>query len=74
MDYDVESLRNTTFFNFNDAIENYGFDFNTFMSDGFAKFIKETFIDNFINFRKAYIMRDYPQLKFYAHKFKGSFL
>ena len=61
MEYDVENLKNDPFFNFEDAIENYGFDFNIFMLDGFAKFIKETFIDNFINFRKAYIIKDYPQ-------------
>jgi hypothetical protein len=74
MELGMEKMKNLPFFDFYESIENYGFDFDIFQSDGFAKFIRDIYIGNFINFRKAFIMKDFYQLKFYAHKFKGTFL
>jgi hypothetical protein len=77
MDQEIENLKNLKnlpYFDFLEAIENYGFDFAIFSADGFSKFIKETYMNNFIELRKAFILRDFLKIRFYAHKFKGSFL
>ncbi len=74
MDYKLDQLKNLPYFDFEEAVENYGFDFTIFESEGFAKFLCETYINNFIELRKAFIMKDLIKLRFYAHKFKGSFL
>jgi len=74
MQIDTLKLKNYPFFDFNEAIENYGFDFDSFSTEGFSKFLKETYVDNFIDFRKAFIMKDFNKVRFFAHKFKGSFL
>lgn len=67
-------LTQTPLFDFNDAIENYGFDWATFSIDNFEDFIIKTFITDFIKFRISYIKRDYHEgVKRLAHKFKGSF-
>ena len=68
-----EDLKNGDLFNFYVAMEDYGFDFESFATDNFHNFISSTFIGDFISFRKAYLMRDLLQVRFYAHKFKGVF-
>jgi len=73
MKYEKEMLENVPFFNIHESIESYGFDLNSFMENGFHQFIHQTYLTDFIEFRKAYIMREYIKLRFYAHKFKGSF-
>lgn len=62
---------NPPYFDFYDASENYGFDFTSFEENGFSTFIKETYIHDFILFRKSYISRNYTLYRFYSHKFKG---
>lgn len=73
-DLDPKMMKNLPYFDFEEAIENYGFDFELFSQDGFARLISEIFIDNFIEFRKAFLCRDFNKLRFFVHKFKGSFL
>ena len=68
-----ELLKNGDLYDFNEAIDNYGFDFDNFSEKNFENFIKTTFITDFIIFRKSYLMRDFIQVRFYAHKFKGLF-
>lgn len=68
-----EYLENPPYFNIYESIESYGLDLDSFKENGFKNFICQTFLTDFIEFRKAYIIRDYLKLRFYAHKFKGSF-
>ena len=68
-----ELLKNGDLYDFNEAIDNYGFDFDNFSEKNFESFIKTTFITDFITFRKSYLQRDFIQVRFYAHKFKGLF-
>ena len=69
-----ELLKNGDLYDFNEAIDNYGFDFDNFSEKNFESFIQTTFITDFIMFRKSYLMRDFIQVRFYAHKFKGLFI
>jgi hypothetical protein len=73
MNYDRELLENPPYFNIYESIESYGLELDSFMENGFEQFIQHTFLNDFIEFRKAYIVRDFIKLRFYAHKFKGSF-
>ena len=73
MNTENEYLENPPYFNIYESIESYGFDLNSFMENGFRHFISQTFLTDFIEFRKAYIIRDFVKFRFYAHKFKGSF-
>ena len=67
-------LTQLPYFDFNDAIENYGFDWSSFSLNNFESFIKNTFITDFIKFRLSFIKRDYLEgVRKLAHKFKGSF-
>ena len=68
-----ELLKNGDLFDFYEAIENYGFDFDDFSANNFENFINTTFINDFIVFRKSYSSKDLNQAQFYAHKFKGLF-
>ena len=68
-----ELLKNGDLYDFNEAIDNYGFDFDNFAERNFESFIQTTFITDFIMFRKSYLTRDFIQVRFYAHKFKGLF-
>jgi len=66
-------LKDADFYNFTIAAEDFGFDYDNFIKDGFVKFLEETFIRDFIEFRKNYLKRNYSQVRFLAHKFKGGF-
>jgi hypothetical protein len=72
-DYPPELLKNGDLYDFYEAIENYGFDFDDFSDNNFENFINTTFINDFIIFRKSFSIKDLNQVKFYAHKFKGLF-
>ena len=62
------------YFDFYDAVNSYGFDWDSFKENNFSDFIEKTFIIDFIEFRKSYIKRDYHEkIRKLAHKFKGSF-
>ena len=61
------------YFNFTLAEDEFGFDFVSFSNDGFRTFLRESYIHEFILFRKSYIACNYFLVKFHAHKFKGSF-
>jgi hypothetical protein len=73
MEKEIDYLRDNPYFDFNDAQENFGFDYESFSQNGFGQFIKDVFISDFISFRKYYISRNYDKVRFYAHKFKGAF-
>jgi len=73
MSNDEEELKDEKYFNFTIAQDEFGFDYESFIKDGFKTFLEETFIKDFIDCRKCYISRNYGQVRFIAHKFKGSF-
>ncbi len=64
---------NKPFYDWQLAEANHGLVFTAIAQDGFHGFVKEKFINDFICARKCYIMRDYSGLRFWIHKFKGSF-
>ena len=72
-DIPKEYLKKDSIFNFDEAIEEFAFDFDDFMNNNFSKFIQSTFIDDFISFRRFYLERNYDKIGFYSHKFKGNF-
>ncbi len=73
MEEDEEKLTDGEYYNFFLAQEEYGFDYESFIKDGFKNFLEDTFIKDLIDLRKSYISRNYMQVRFIAHKFKGSF-
>jgi len=68
-----ELMKDSHYYNFFVAIDTFGFDFDTFIQNGFATFIQETYIKDFIDCRKSYITRNFSYIRFIAHKFKGCF-
>ena len=62
---------NPPYFNFYEATENFGFDFSPFEEDNFSKFITDTYLTDFIIFRRNFIRRNYIEVKSKAHKLKG---
>jgi hypothetical protein len=72
--FNHQIFKQPPYFDFYEAVSNYGFDFDTFKKNNFHAFITSTFINDFIEFRKAYLKRDYHEkVRKLAHKFKGSF-
>jgi hypothetical protein len=72
--FNHDIFRQPPYFDFYDAVVNYGFDFDTFKKNNFSSFITNTFLTDFIEFRRAYLKRDYHEkVRKLAHKFKGSF-
>lgn len=71
--YDHHKLADGDYFDFYEASENYGFDFELFIKDNFSKFFEETYLKDFIDMRKYYIKGELENVKFLAHKFKGIF-
>lgn len=61
------------FYNWKLAEADHGLVFEAIASDGFQEFVKEKLIHDFLCVRKSYILRDYTGLRFWIHKFKGSF-
>lgn len=68
-----EDLKHGDKFDFYEAIDSYGFDFDTFSEKNFESFVQSIVITDFTAFRRNYLMRDFFQVRFYAHKFKGVF-
>jgi hypothetical protein len=72
--FNQEIFRQSPYFDFYEAVVNFGFDFETFSKNNFCAFITSTFLTDFIEFRRAYLKRDYHEkVRKLAHKFKGSF-
>jgi len=69
---DQALMRNNPYFDFIEA-EDFGFDIDSFQSDGFKVFVTSSVIRDFIKMRKNYIIRDLISVRFIAHKFKGCF-
>lgn len=72
-DIPKELLKNGELYDFYTAIEEFGFDWEEFSNNNFQILIEETFINNFISFRKGYLERDFTKMQFFSHKFKGQF-
>ena len=64
---------NTPYFNFLHAEEELGFLFSDFAKNNFGEFIQTCYVVDLINLRKSYIMRNFVQVRFLAHKFKSPF-
>ncbi len=73
MDDYKEYLTNVPHFDFNTAIEDFGFDFEPFKANNFHDFV-DSLIDDYSTLRKSYIMRNYRQFRSEIHKLKGMFL
>lgn len=72
MNFDKKYLTNPPYFDFVDAEENYGFDFESFQEQSFTSFLQD-FISDYIKLRIAYIARDMNNVRNLTHKFKGIF-
>jgi hypothetical protein len=69
----TEVYINKPFYDWKQAQREYGLVFSIISEDGFDSFVQEKFISDFITLRKCYILRDYVGIRFWVHKFKGSF-
>jgi len=78
-DYDDDDIKfteiyiNKPFYDWKQAQREYGLVFTIISENGFDSFVQEKFIADFTTLRKCYIMRDYVGIRFWVHKFKGSF-
>ncbi len=61
------------FFDWKAAQREYGLEFLLISKNGYEEFIEEKFLNDFITLRKCYIQRDFSGIRFWIHKFKGSF-
>jgi hypothetical protein len=68
----TEVYTSPPFFDWKVAEEEYGA-FGAILKDGFESFIHEKFNLELIALRKCYITRDYLGIRFWIHKYKGSF-
>ena len=68
-----ELLKNGEIYDFDTAMNDYGFPFDDYLETCFESFIKSTFIKDFITLRKAISDRSYEDIRFYTHKFKSPF-
>jgi hypothetical protein len=69
----TEIYINKPFYDWKLAQREYGLVFSIISEDGFDAFVQEKFLVDFITLRKCYIQRDYVGVRFWVHKFKGSF-
>ena len=70
--FDTKYLINEPYFNFYNAIEELGFEFESFQQENFREFI-DNFSNNYFKMRISYIKRDYFNLKKFLHSLKGIF-
>jgi hypothetical protein len=68
-----ELFTNRPYFDFYEAIENYGLDFEQLSGDSFSQFIRDSLITDFIVLRKSFLLRNYKEVRDKAHKLKGCF-
>ena len=68
-----ELLKNGEIYDFDTAMNDYGFPFDDYLETCFESFIKSTFIKDFITLRKAFADHSYDDIRFYTHKFKSPF-
>ena len=66
-------LKNGEIYDFDTAMNDYGFPFDDYLETCFESFIKSTFIKDFITLRKAFADHSYDDIRFYTHKFKSPF-
>lgn len=72
IDFSNRIFVNRPFFDWKEGEEEFGA-FGAIYKDGFKSFINEKFRIEFVEMRKCYIKRDFGDIRFWAHKFKGSF-
>ncbi len=70
--FDIKYLINEPYFNFHNAVEELGFEFENFQQENFKEFI-DNFCNNYYKTRISFIKRDYFQLKRHLHSLKGIF-
>lgn len=73
MEEECEHLTMLPYFDLNEAIENYGFDFDSFKENNFQDFIVKL-TEEYETMRKSYIIKDLIKVRAITHKLKGLFL
>lgn len=68
-----ELLKNGEIYDFDTAMNDYGFPFDDYLETNFESLIKTTFIKEFMILRKAISDHNYEEIRFYSHKFKSPF-
>ncbi len=71
--YDIKYLTNVPYYDINEAIEDYGFDFSDLLKDNFAGFLTDL-ITKYKNLRVSYIKRNLKDIRNYTHAFKSPLL
>lgn len=72
-EFKQKNFVNLPYYNFIYAEEELGFSFSDFAKNNFSDFLTNCYINDLINLRKHYIMRNMSQVRFIAHKFKSPF-
>jgi hypothetical protein len=67
----TEDFTNPPFYDWNMAENENGLVFTLFSENGFEKFINEKLVNEMIQMRKYYIMREYVNFRFMIHKSKS---
>lgn len=70
--YDMKYLVNEPYFNFINAIDELGFDFDSFKKNNFREFINN-FIKQYRDLRTVFIKKDINEFKRKIHAIKGAF-
>jgi len=66
-------FENLPYFNFAHAEEEHGFSFQDFAKNNFGEFLQKCYVEDFINMRKFYIMRNLRDVRFLVHRLKSPF-
>ena len=72
-DFDIKYLTNIPYFDINEAIEDYGFDFTDLLKDNLATFLTDL-ITKYKNLRVNYIKRNLKEVRNLSHGFKSPLL
>lgn len=70
MSNEIECYINPPYYDLNEAIENYGLDIDMIKENNFHEFISGL-IEDYIQMRKSFIMKDLGTFRKKAHKIKG---
>ena len=64
---------NVPYYNFIYAEDELGFCFSEFAKNNFGEFLQTCYVLDLIKLRKSYILRNFSEVRFIAHKFKSPF-
>jgi hypothetical protein len=73
MEYPESILKEYPYYDFHEAIEECGFDFDQFVENGFKEFLNYVYLGDFLKLRESFLDQDLNNFYFIAHKFKSSF-